>query len=162
VPTLQEWEQGRRAPSGAARTLLRIAEKNPDEMNYREIRDYVRKIERDGYDASKYRCAMHARISFPFIGVILGFLGIPSVDKEVNSIHEIRPMKGLTMLLHSCQASYQVATQTIGQSWDIIHYAGHGQYRATWIGVTAACHSSCPAPLKRTFPLMSASSPLKA
>lgn len=27
--TLQEWEQGRRAPSGAARTLLFIAAKNP-------------------------------------------------------------------------------------------------------------------------------------
>ena len=27
--TLQEWEQGRRAPSGAARTLLLIAQKNP-------------------------------------------------------------------------------------------------------------------------------------
>jgi putative transcriptional regulator len=29
VRTLQEWEQGRRAPTGAARTLLRIAAKNP-------------------------------------------------------------------------------------------------------------------------------------
>jgi putative transcriptional regulator len=29
VRTLQEWEQGRRAPSGAARTLLMIANKNP-------------------------------------------------------------------------------------------------------------------------------------
>jgi putative transcriptional regulator len=29
VRTLQEWEQGRRAPSGAARTLLQIAAKNP-------------------------------------------------------------------------------------------------------------------------------------
>jgi len=29
VRTLQEWEQGRRAPSGAARTLLLIAMKNP-------------------------------------------------------------------------------------------------------------------------------------
>lgn len=27
--TLQEWEQSRRAPSGAARTLLLITEKNP-------------------------------------------------------------------------------------------------------------------------------------
>jgi putative transcriptional regulator len=27
--TLQDWEQGRRAPSGAARTLLLIAERNP-------------------------------------------------------------------------------------------------------------------------------------
>ena len=29
VRTLQEWEQGRRKPSGAARTLLLITEKNP-------------------------------------------------------------------------------------------------------------------------------------
>lgn len=29
VRTLQDWEQGRRVPSGAARTLLLIAERNP-------------------------------------------------------------------------------------------------------------------------------------
>jgi len=29
VRTLQDWEQGRRVPSGAARTLLRIALRNP-------------------------------------------------------------------------------------------------------------------------------------
>ena len=29
VRTLQDWEQGRRAPSGAARTLILIAHKNP-------------------------------------------------------------------------------------------------------------------------------------
>jgi putative transcriptional regulator len=29
VRTLQEWEQGRRAPSGPARTLLAIAARNP-------------------------------------------------------------------------------------------------------------------------------------
>ena len=29
VRTLQDWEQGRRAPSGAARTLLLVAAKNP-------------------------------------------------------------------------------------------------------------------------------------
>jgi putative transcriptional regulator len=28
--TLQEWEQGRRSPSGAARTLIRIAMKHPE------------------------------------------------------------------------------------------------------------------------------------
>ena len=30
VRTLQQWEQGRREPTGAAKTLLRIAEKQPD------------------------------------------------------------------------------------------------------------------------------------
>ena len=29
IRTLQDWEQGRRAPSGAARTLLLIPERNP-------------------------------------------------------------------------------------------------------------------------------------
>ena len=29
VRTLQEWEQGRRTPSGAARTLLLLASRNP-------------------------------------------------------------------------------------------------------------------------------------
>lgn len=30
VRTLQEWEQGRRKPSGAAQTLLRVADKHPE------------------------------------------------------------------------------------------------------------------------------------
>ena len=32
VRTLQEWEQGRRSPSGPARTLLAIAHKNPQAL----------------------------------------------------------------------------------------------------------------------------------
>ena len=32
VRTLQEWEQGRRAPTGAARTLLMVAAKNPQAL----------------------------------------------------------------------------------------------------------------------------------
>ncbi len=56
---------------------LKIAEKNPDEMNFQELWDYVDRIERGGFNDSKYRCAMHAKISFPFIGVIMAILGIP-------------------------------------------------------------------------------------
>jgi putative transcriptional regulator len=32
VRTLQEWEQGRRAPSGAARTLILVAAKHPQTL----------------------------------------------------------------------------------------------------------------------------------
>ncbi|GAB4273780.1 MAG: helix-turn-helix domain-containing protein [Methylomicrobium sp.] len=35
VRTLQDWEQGRRAPSGAAKTLLQVAERHPEAL--REI-----------------------------------------------------------------------------------------------------------------------------
>ncbi len=56
---------------------FRIAEKNPDEMNYRQLREYVHKVERDGYNARKYRTAMHASLSFPFVGLIMAAVGIP-------------------------------------------------------------------------------------
>lgn len=56
---------------------FRVAEINPDEMNHRQLRDYVHKIERDGYNADKYRTAMHTAFSFPFIAVIMAFFGIP-------------------------------------------------------------------------------------
>jgi putative transcriptional regulator len=32
VRTLQDWEQGRRIPSGAARTLLLVADRNPSAL----------------------------------------------------------------------------------------------------------------------------------
>jgi putative transcriptional regulator len=32
VRTLQEWEQGRRSPSGAAKTLILVAAKNPSAL----------------------------------------------------------------------------------------------------------------------------------
>ena len=56
---------------------FQIAEKNPNEMNFRQLREYVQKIERDGYDARKYRTAMHGAISFPFTVIIMACLGIP-------------------------------------------------------------------------------------
>lgn len=33
VRTLQEWEQGRRQPTGAAKTLLRVAHKHPEVLH---------------------------------------------------------------------------------------------------------------------------------
>lgn len=32
VRTLQDWEPGRREPSGAAKTLIRVAETHPEEL----------------------------------------------------------------------------------------------------------------------------------
>ena len=56
---------------------FQIAERDPNEMNFRQLREYVHKIERDGYNASKYRTAMHGFISYPFISFIMALLGIP-------------------------------------------------------------------------------------
>ncbi len=41
VRTLQEWEQGRRHPSGAAKTLIAIAQKRPEVLNELADQDSV-------------------------------------------------------------------------------------------------------------------------
>ena len=41
VRTLQDWEQGRRQPSGAAKTLIAIAERRPDVL--KEIKHEIEK-----------------------------------------------------------------------------------------------------------------------
>lgn len=60
IRTLQDWAQGRRAPSGAARTLLLIAERNPKALldsrvtairRYRELKT----VQQDAYDFSEPR-----------------------------------------------------------------------------------------------------------
>jgi lipopolysaccharide export system permease protein len=77
---------------------FQIAEKNPNEMNFRELRDYVQKIERDGYNSSKYRTAMHASISFRFISVIMAFLGIPLALRKERGAGLARGI-GLSILI---------------------------------------------------------------
>jgi lipopolysaccharide export system permease protein len=62
-----------------------IAEKNPNEMGLQDLRDYIRKIEQEGYDASTYRSAMHAHFSRPFTAIILALLGIPLALRKEKS-----------------------------------------------------------------------------
>lgn len=75
-----------------------IAEKNPNEMGFGELKDYTRKIEQEGYDASSYRCAMHAHLSRPFTAVILALLGIPLALRKKGSAGLARGV-GLSILI---------------------------------------------------------------
>lgn len=47
-----------------------------DEMNYGELRDYVHKVESEGYDATVYKVDLHAKSAYPFICIIMGLVGI--------------------------------------------------------------------------------------
>jgi lipopolysaccharide export system permease protein len=50
--------------------------KSSEEMNFAELREYVREVEAGGYDATRYRVDLHAKVAFPLICLILGFLGV--------------------------------------------------------------------------------------
>ncbi len=54
---------------------LKRVVKTSEEMNFKELLAYVRKVESEGYDATLYRVDLHAKIAFPFICIILSVVG---------------------------------------------------------------------------------------
>lgn len=49
--------------------------KKSDEMSFSELKNYVKKVEEEGYDARTYRVDMNGKIAFPFICVIMVLTG---------------------------------------------------------------------------------------
>ena len=55
-------------------SLGKVAVKS-EAMNVTELYDYIRKIEFEGYDATKYRVDFYAKLAFPFICIIMCIVG---------------------------------------------------------------------------------------
>jgi lipopolysaccharide export system permease protein len=55
--------------------LQQVAKKT-SEMNIKELSDYIRTIEDEGYSATQYRVDFHSKIAFPFVCVILVLAGV--------------------------------------------------------------------------------------
>ncbi len=53
-----------------------IVQKDTDEMGYGELKGYIQKLQREGYDTTRYRADLYGKIAFPVVSVILGILGI--------------------------------------------------------------------------------------
>lgn len=56
---------------------LRNIERLANEMNYRELTKYVKKLKREGYAATRYSVDLHSKISFPLVSIIMVMIGIP-------------------------------------------------------------------------------------
>lgn len=62
---------------------LVITVRKPEEMNLRDLRAYTSRLRMEGYDASRLEVDMQAKISFPFVCVVMTLVGIPlSVRSE--------------------------------------------------------------------------------
>lgn len=46
-------------------------------MGFSELRGYVKNLESEGYEASAYKTDLYGRLTFPFINLIMVFVGIP-------------------------------------------------------------------------------------
>lgn len=64
---------------------LKIYQKVTEEMSLRELRSYVVKMKKEGYDATRYIVDMHGKISFPLVSIIMAILGIPFAIRHGRS-----------------------------------------------------------------------------
>jgi lipopolysaccharide export system permease protein len=63
---------------------LQRAVKKSEEMSFIELRDFTRKVEEEGYDATHYRVDLNAKIAFPFVCIIMSLLGIGISLKRIS------------------------------------------------------------------------------
>jgi len=73
--------------------LKRVMKKS-SEMGFTELLSYIRKVGDEGYDATKYRVDLHAKIAFPFACIIMSFIGVGVAlkSKQHKSIPSIVTM----------------------------------------------------------------------
>jgi lipopolysaccharide export system permease protein len=54
--------------------LNKVAKKS-EEMTFKELFTYIKKVEEEGYDATTYKVDLYAKIAFPFICIIMCMVG---------------------------------------------------------------------------------------
>ncbi len=55
---------------------FKIIQNDAEQMGYFELRKYTKKIQKEGYDVTRYKADLHGKIAFPFVTVILVFIGV--------------------------------------------------------------------------------------
>ena len=65
---------------------FRYREKSSEEMTYSELRQFIEKIEREGYEAQPYRVEQQMRLSFPGVSIIMALIGISMALRREKGI----------------------------------------------------------------------------
>jgi lipopolysaccharide export system permease protein len=60
-------------------------ERVSEEMSYTQLRSYVQRIQSAGYDATRYLVDLYAKLSFPFLNLIMVLIGVPFALKTGRS-----------------------------------------------------------------------------
>lgn len=54
--------------------MLKVGDKNPEEMGYKDLSKYIHRLKRDGHDVRRYLVDLYNKIAFPFINLIMVFV----------------------------------------------------------------------------------------
>jgi len=55
---------------------FQVVQKSADQMGFRELRNYIRKLRQEGYDATRYETDLQGKIAYVFVSLILALLGV--------------------------------------------------------------------------------------
>ncbi|MFQ5328783.1 MAG: LPS export ABC transporter permease LptG [Thermodesulfobacteriota bacterium] len=50
---------------------------NPEEMSYVSLRQFIKTLRAEGYEAHRYRVDLHSKAAFPFVNLVMVLIGIP-------------------------------------------------------------------------------------
>ncbi|KAF0159799.1 MAG: permease [Syntrophaceae bacterium] len=75
TPSL-EWAKEKVIPIPERPDDFKIIQKDAEKMGYFELKRYVQKIQAEGYDVSRYLVDLQGKIAFPFVCLILVFIGM--------------------------------------------------------------------------------------
>ena len=64
---------------------LKVFQRATEEMSLRELRTHIKKLKKEGYDATRYIVDFHGKISFPLVSIIMAILGIPFAIRHGRS-----------------------------------------------------------------------------
>jgi lipopolysaccharide export system permease protein len=73
---------------------FRYQEKSSEEMTYPELKASIEKIQREGYDATRYIVEKHVRLSFPVVCLIMSLFGISLALRKEKGIGSAQGIVG--------------------------------------------------------------------
>jgi lipopolysaccharide export system permease protein len=72
-----EWSEGKIIQIPEKPEDFNVMQKGVEKMGYFDLRKYVKKIQSEGYDATRYLVDLHGKISFPFVVLIMVIIAVP-------------------------------------------------------------------------------------
>jgi lipopolysaccharide export system permease protein len=74
---IEQWEEKALPQLKETPASFKEVGKKPEAMNYQELRYYIKKLRRQGYEVSRYLVDLHGKLSFPFISLVMALIGVP-------------------------------------------------------------------------------------
>jgi lipopolysaccharide export system permease protein len=96
-------------------SIFKVADRNPEDMGYKELSGYINRLQRDGHDINRYLVDLYDKIAFPFINLIMVFAAFSVGLRYMKTKHiSIGIFSGI--LLGACYWVFHSISLSLGYS----------------------------------------------